>query len=398
MSPVPSRSTSSPGRLPGQQPARRQRWAGLSPGEIVDLYPPQRTSPQRVLDVLLELFNAQHTSLQKTVSHKTRHDRAQFLRRFFRDLNKRAGFKKLPDPRNLGQKHIEAMVQLWRQDHLAPATIQTYLSFLRGLALWTNKPGFVRPPAYYGLEVAEYQRHEAAQRDKTWRAAGVQVNELIAKVSAFDPRVGASLALIEAFGLRRKESVTFRPFAHEAEAAQTGLAPEQCNAERYVRVKGKGGRTRDLAVDREKRSAALAHAQSVAAGPSSHMGDPGRDLKRNLRRFDYVVSRFGITKKQLGVTAHGLRHEVLGDEFKGLTGHAPPIQGGDTPPREVDYAARKAVAALAGHARVRAAEAYLGRAAVGRDRARNLAPAESEESPSPDPTPPPTCPNDTSEE
>ena len=34
------------------------------------------------------------------------------------------------------------MVQVWRGDKLKPATIQTYLSFLRGLALWTGKPGF----------------------------------------------------------------------------------------------------------------------------------------------------------------------------------------------------------------------------------------------------------------
>jgi hypothetical protein len=38
------------------------------------------------------------------------------------------------------------------------------------------------------------------------------------------------------------------------------------------------------------------------------MGDPTRDLKRNLRRFDYVMEKFGITFAQLGVTAHGLRH------------------------------------------------------------------------------------------
>jgi hypothetical protein len=38
------------------------------------------------------------------------------------------------------------MVQVWKQDHLAPATIQTYLSFLRGLGMWMGKHGFVRSP------------------------------------------------------------------------------------------------------------------------------------------------------------------------------------------------------------------------------------------------------------
>ena len=104
--------------------------------------------PLKVLDVLIELFNTLHTSLEKTVSHKTRQERAQFLRRFFRDLSLKAGFKMAPDPRNLGQKHIHAMVQVWHDECLAPATIQTYLSFLRGLAMWMGKPGFVRGPPH----------------------------------------------------------------------------------------------------------------------------------------------------------------------------------------------------------------------------------------------------------
>jgi Phage integrase, N-terminal len=135
--------------------------------------------------VLLKLFNQQHTALTKTVSHKTRQERADFLRRFFRDLHKRAGFKTLPDPRNLGQKHIHAMVQVWREDKLKPATIQTYLSFLLGLAKWLGKNGFVRSPAHYGLEIEEYQRHEAAERDKSWSAQGVDIEALIDQVCMY---------------------------------------------------------------------------------------------------------------------------------------------------------------------------------------------------------------------
>jgi hypothetical protein len=134
---------SSPGRNTKHEPARRQSWAGLSTQEILARYKPGTAPPLKVLDVLIELFNTLHTSLEKTVSHKTRQERAQFLRRFFRDLSLKAGFKMAPDPRNLGQKHIHAMVQVWHDEHLAPATIQTYLSFLRGLAMWMGKPGFV---------------------------------------------------------------------------------------------------------------------------------------------------------------------------------------------------------------------------------------------------------------
>ena len=202
----------SPGRSSQQQPVRRQNWAGMSPQQILARYQPGKTPPLKVLEVLIELFNTQHTSLEKTVSHKTRQERAQFLRRFFRDLKLKAKFKTVPDPRNLGQKHLHAMVQIWQQEHLAPATIQTYLSFLRGLAMWLGKHGFVRKPNHYGLSLEEYQRHEYAQRDKSWSAQGIDADAVLSEVHKLDVHVGASLRLMQALGLRRKESVQFRPF------------------------------------------------------------------------------------------------------------------------------------------------------------------------------------------
>ncbi|MCL2876751.1 MAG: hypothetical protein FWF12_10830 [Betaproteobacteria bacterium] len=173
---------------------------------ILARYRPGKVDPVRVLEMLIKHFNTQHTAFEKTVSFKTRRERAQFLRRFFRDLSGKAGFKTLPDPRNLGVRHIRAMVKVWQQEKLAPATIQTYFSFLRGLALWLGKAGFIQSPAYFGMEPSEFRRSEVAQSDKSWSAAGIDIDGLIEKVCAFDHYVGASLKLIRHFGLRRKES------------------------------------------------------------------------------------------------------------------------------------------------------------------------------------------------
>ena len=316
----------------------------------------------QVLEVLLKLFNQQHTARMKTVSHKTRQERANFLRRFFRDLRDRAGFKTLPDPRNIADKHIRAMVQVWRQDKLKPATIQTYLSFLRGLAKWLGKNGFVRGPAHYGLEIDEYQRHEAAERDKSWSAQHIDIGALIEKVCACDRYVGASLRLIWALGLRRKESVMLRPCACIVRFDATGLPTEEKQADRYVWVRqgAKNGRERFVPLSTPQRIAAIEFAQLVAAGPEAHMGDPHHDLKHNLYRFDYVLGKFGITSRTLGVTAHGLRHEALIEEFVVRTGQQPPVRGGGELAPEIEKAARQAVAKLAGHTRKRASNAYLG--------------------------------------
>lgn len=350
------------GRIPGLDAPRRREWVGKSPREVLARYQPGKADPLQVLDVLITLFNMQHTAREKTVSHKTRHERARFLRRFFRDLQRKAGFHTPPDPRNLGQKHVQAMVLVWQRERLAPATIQTYLSFLRGLASWLSKPGFVRPPAYYGLRPDEYQRHEYARHDKSWGAQGLDVEAKLAEVSAFDPRIAASMRLMHTLGLRRKESVMFRPFEHVVPFAHTGLPDESRKADEYVWVKGKGGRVRWLPLETPEQRAAVAIARSLTTSRDAHMGDPARSLERNLRRLDYTLEKFGITRRQAGVTGHGLRHGNLNELYESLSGNPSPVRGGAVVPVDVDRAARLAVAERAGHSRMRASGAYIGAA------------------------------------
>ena len=376
----PSRATSmtsaSPGRLHGQDSPRRQNWAGKSPQQVLDMYPPGRTPVNRVVDVLIELYNPLHTALEKTVSHKTRYERAQFLRRFFRELHTDAGFKLAPDPRNLGQRHVQAMVKVWQRRKLSPGTIQTYLSFLRGLAMWLNKPGFIRRPEHYGLTPDEYERHENAQRDKSWSGNGIDVEALLAQVSAYDARIGASMRLMVKVGLRRKESVMCRPYAHVHTFEETGLPDEQREADRYLWTKGKGGRARWLPLATDEQQAAIAHARSVVSGHDAHMGAPDRDLKSNLRRLDYALRKFGLTKRESGTTGHGARHDHLQGQYQDTTGTPAPVRGGGPVDRDLDRQARLRVARVAGHARLRSAGAYIG--AIRRSPAGSRDPAQGE--------------------
>jgi hypothetical protein len=145
--------------------------------------------------------------------------------------------------------------------------------------MWLGKPGFIRKPADYGLSLEEYERHEYAQRDKSWSAQGVDIDALVERVSAYDRHVGASLRLIQAFGLRRKESVMIRPHRCVVPFEATGLSPEERRADHYMRIKegSKGGRLRFIAVDNAQRRAALEYAQAVAEGGDAHLGDPHHD-------------------------------------------------------------------------------------------------------------------------
>jgi len=47
------------------QPRRPEHWRGLTAQEILDRHPPAKTSPMRVLEILIMLFNHQHTAKQK---------------------------------------------------------------------------------------------------------------------------------------------------------------------------------------------------------------------------------------------------------------------------------------------------------------------------------------------
>jgi hypothetical protein len=332
--------------------------------DVLKRNPPGSASPEKILEILLELFNEQHTAKQKTVSHKTRHDRAVYLRRFLKDLRSRAGFATLPDPRNLGGRHIQATADLWRKDQLAAPTIQTYLSFLRGLAHWIGKPGMVLPPVAYGLSPSQYKRQEVAQRDRSWTGAGIDIDPLIAEICAKDRYVGAALRLIRAFGLRRKEAVMMRPHACVVPFEATGLPMERRKADKYlwVRQGSKGGRPRFVPIETQMQHEALAFAQQVAAMAKAHLSDPSRTLKQNLNHFSYMLRVFGLSLAERGATGHGLRHEVLVDVWRRQTGTEPPVRDGERPPVEIANAARQEIAEIAGHARKRAAGAYIGSA------------------------------------
>ncbi|WP_326533671.1 phage integrase N-terminal domain-containing protein [Pseudorhodoferax sp.] len=367
-----------PKRVQGADAPRRQILATPASQEILARFQPGHANPLRVLEAVIGMFNTQHTALDKVVSHKTRVERAQFLRRFFLDLKNKAGFSTIPDPRNLGQKHLHAMVQVWQRERLAAATIQTYLSFLRGLALWLGKPGFVRKPAFYGLQPDEYERHENAQRDQSWSANGLDVEKIIAQVEAFDARVASSMRLMAAFALRRKESVMLRPYEHVIPFEKTGLPEEARRADEYLWIKGKGGRVRWEPIQTPEQITAVEKARMLVTSRDAHMGNPAKDLKQNLLRLDYVLRKFGITRKLAGTTAHGLRHGNLIALYEQSAGALPPVRGGSGVSPDVDRAARRAVAQRAGHSRLRAAGAYIG--------ARTLSIPES---PAPSPSIPP---------
>ncbi len=62
----------------------------------------------------------------------------------------------------------------------------------------------------------------------------------------------------------------------------------------------------------------------------------------SLRRFVYVLEKFGITMRERGATGHGLRHEVLKEVCQLIAGEASPAQGGGPVAPELDRVCTRA--------------------------------------------------------
>lgn len=172
-------------------------------------------------------------------------------------------------------------------------------------------------------------------------ASRVDVQAIIDAAAKHCLYVAASLALMDAFGLRVKESVMTHP--HEDVGP---IEPDEFDDERPPRVThtlavrgAKGDRPRKIPIETEKQWAALRRAQALAA-PGQPMGRPGRMLKANLERLHRVLRKIGTTGRKLGVTAHGLRHQRCNDEFENVTGEPSPVRGGGPIDAELERAAR----------------------------------------------------------
>jgi hypothetical protein len=324
-----------------------------------------RKSWKRILQEILWTHNDRHARKPKAVSFKTQAERANALFRCFRDLHA-LGYK-VKNPYCLRGEHIEALIRDWtaarpqnRTHTLSPAMIQVELSHLRTFSEWIGKPGLVRPAESYVEDPALVRRHYATRQDRGWTGNGVDADALVQRIAAYDPWVGAQLRLARAFGLRVKEAVMFQP--HLAERAAEPRDGEDAAADPAIEVaRGtKGGRLRRVPIDTAAKRAALEAAKALVQASEGNLAHPGRDLKQNLKRLHNVLTKFAVTRRALGITAHGLRHEYVGDGYQARSGVAPPVRGGRVIDRDTDRRVRLALAQELGHSRVQIVAAYIG--------------------------------------
>jgi integrase len=110
------------------------------------------------------------------------------------------------------------------------------------------------------------------------------------------------------------------------------------------------------------RHEAIESAIALMPTADTHLGFPGSSLKQSIGSFYRIMQRFGITKDQLGVTAHGLRHQYANDRYEACTGVTAPLRGGPAIDAETDTQARSQISEELGHSTTQVVSAYVGRA------------------------------------
>lgn len=319
-----------------------------------------------VLNLLLKRHNWKHSRKDKGVAYKTMAERARFYAWLFEFLRDNTQKPYKLDPRSFSGRHVDFVMAHWQQaakaGRLQPATIHTYFSFLKTFTVWIGKPNLMKPIECYFGDPKLYQRSYIALTDKSWKAAGLSMDEMIERATKIDRHAGAALRLMAAFGLRFKEACMFHP--HE-DVVRSDLAPPgslEVTHHLDTHRGTKGGRERFIPVRTAAQRDAIDFAKRVAIERDASVSDRHLNLKQAIRRTRYVMERLGITRRDWGVTPHGLRHQYAGERYEELTGNVPPVAGGHAVNRKVDTATRQTIAEELGHGRTQITNAYCGKA------------------------------------
>lgn len=300
----------------------------------------------------------------KIVGLETQNRRYEILLLSFKQL-RGMGFK-FEAPRNLKRKHVDALVDAWVDCCMSPSTLANRLSVLRIFCGWIGKQNMVGPAEDVVRNPKSVRREQVAKFDKSWSSHGVDIDIMIATISAHDWRVGIQVKLIRAFGLRMREAVMFKPLKAVDLVMRTVT----------IRDGTKGGRERTLSIRKPEQMRVLEEAMIQVTSLNQSLSHPDMDLTQAINRFRYVIRKYGVTKSGMGVTIHGLRHEYLNDMYFELTGKPSPVRSASLQVEinALEHAlASEIISHEAGHARKSITSAYIGSAsAVRKGKAERL--------------------------
>jgi site-specific recombinase XerD len=260
-------------------------------------------------------------------SYATQRDRERMLNLIADQLHA-LGFRGM-STRSLKPKHVQALLEHWREHNLSAGTVKNRMAALRWWAQKVDRQNVIaRSNEHYGIPERNLRGHGS-------KAKTVDPTDL-EKVR--DPHVRMSLELQRAFGLRREEAIKF--------------APSYADQGDHLMLKAswtKGGKARTIPVRTPAQREVLDRARRLAGGGS--LIPSNRNYREQLRVYERHTANAGLSK------LHGLRHQYAQDRYEELTGWNAPAAGGpparalSTEQRELDRQARLTISRELGHER-----------------------------------------------
>jgi hypothetical protein len=240
---------------------------------------------------------------------------------------------------SLRPKHVQALVALWLSTGVAIGTIKNRMSALRWWARKVNRQNVVaRSNDHYGIPTRKF----VTGKSKARSVSGSDLEKIR------DTHVRMSLALQEAFGLRREEAIKFSPsYADKGD---------------HLELKAswtKGGKARSIPIRSPLQRAVLDRAHRLAGKGSLIPSD--RNYRQQLRIYEGQTIRAGLSRM------HGLRHAYAQRRYEELTGWQSPAAAGPASKalsreqRSLDRDARLTISGELGHSREQILSVYLGR-------------------------------------
>jgi site-specific recombinase XerC len=253
------------------------------------------------------------------------------------------GFKKMAAS-SLKPKHIEKLVENWKEKDLKAGTIKNNMTALRWWAGKIGKQSIVaRDNDSYGIDRRKYVT--GMDKSVSFSANGLD------KVK--DQYVRMSIELQAAFGLRREEAIKFVP-KYALQTIEQGC----------IQLKDtwtKGGKAREIPLVESAKGHqldVLSRALKMAGNGSLIPSD--RKYVQQLRVYEKQTANAGLSK------LHGLRHMYAQNRYEELAGWKCPAKGGPLPrqlnqeQKNADNLARLQVSHELGHERKQIVAIYLG--------------------------------------
>lgn len=290
-----------------------------------------------------------HTS--SALSMKTQRLRTLNMLRAITELFHEGKFQ-ITSLHNLREKHIQYLVGFWVSQKQARGTIENKITYLSTLCSWLGKANTVKETSSYTQLDTIPRRSGITREDKSWVAHGVDVEKVIAAISLENIYIGIQLLLQRTFALRGEESMLLRPYD----------CVMRLHGEIYLNIFDgtKNGLPRRLEVTDESKLKVIEIAKSCVNRKSGTTIPDQFSKNKWLNKYAYILRKHGVTKRDLGVTAHGLRHQCLNELFEELTGSDSPVRGGAKIDPLIEILARQTIAKAAGHSAISKANAYIG--------------------------------------